>query len=302
MAIRRPIINAFTIDVEDYFQVTAFENHVAREDWDRYPSRVVRNTYRLLDLLGRRGVRATCFVLGWVGRRFPQLVRTIADAGHEVGCHSYWHRLIYSQTPDEFRQDLRQARDVLQQAAGRPVTAFRAPSFSITKASLWALTVLREEGFETDASIFPVHHDRYGIPEAEPFPHRLRAGAGELREFPSSVVRFGRLNLPVAGGGYFRLLPVTWTAACIRHVNERLGQPFVFYIHPWEVDPYQPRLPVSWRTRWRHYLHLASTERKLDWLLGRFRFGALGDVAEQVFTESNARGIRSVLPAGQSLS
>jgi polysaccharide deacetylase family protein (PEP-CTERM system associated) len=281
MPVHAARLNALTIDVEDYFQVSGFENVVTREDWERYPSRVERNTHRLLELLARHGVRATCFVLGWVGRRFPGLVRALADAGHEIGCHSYWHRLIYQMTAEEFRRDLREGRDVLANATGRPVTAYRAPSFSITKQSLWALDILREEGIDTDASIFPIHHHRYGIPDADPFPHRIHLKGGEVWEFPSSVVRLGKVNMPVSGGGYFRLLPVEWTAACIQHVNERLGQAFIFYIHPWELDPYQPRLPAPWHSRWRHYCHLASTERKLASLLERFRFSTLSDVRHQ---------------------
>jgi polysaccharide deacetylase family protein (PEP-CTERM system associated) len=283
MIARTAVLNALTIDVEDYFQVSAFENIVARKDWDHYPSRVEANTHRLLEMLASHGVRATCFVLGWVGRHFPRLVRAIADAGHEVGCHSYWHRLVYQLSPEEFRQDLCEARNVLANAAGQAIRAYRAPSFSITKRSLWALEILSEEGFHTDASIFPIYHDRYGIPEANPFPHPIVSASGEIWEFPSSVVRVARTNLPVSGGGYFRLLPVRWTAACINHINNELGQPFIFYIHPWEIDPEQPRLPAPWRWRWRHYLNLRSTARKLDWLLTHFRFGPLSEVAHLRF-------------------
>ena len=241
------MLNALTIDVEDYFQVSGFERHVDRRDWDRYESRVVPNTYRLLSLLEEQQTQGTFFVLGWVAERFPELVRDIHRAGHEIGSHSYWHRLIYQLTPDEFRADLVHSRDVLEQITGEPVTAYRAPSFSITKDSLWALEILVEEGFDSDSSIYPIYHDRYGIPDAQPALHRLATKAGELWEFPASVLRVGRMNLPISGGGYFRLYPLPFTIRALRKVNRQLQRPFVFYAHPWEIDPTQPRLRVgSW--------------------------------------------------------
>jgi polysaccharide deacetylase family protein (PEP-CTERM system associated) len=275
------LVNAFTVDVEDYYQVTAFEKHVPRAEWDNYPSRVVNNTRRLLYLLDRHQVPATFFVLGWVAQRFPELVREIQRAGHEVGSHGHWHRLVYHQGPDEFRADLRQSKHVLEDILGESVTAFRAPSFSITKASLWALQILAEEGFRSDSSIYPIYHDRYGIANAPRRLHRIETPAGELWEFPPTVVRFGGMNLPVSGGGYFRLYPLAWTRHALSRVNRRLRQPFMFYVHPWEIDPDQPRLPAGTRvSRARHYVNLASTERKLDRLLTRFRFGTMQDVIE----------------------
>lgn len=277
-AISNGPLNAFTVDVEDYFQVSAFEKHISRGEWPHWESRVVANTRRILHLLDRHGVKATFFVLGWIGERHPQLVREIHACGHEIGSHGYWHRLIYEQTPDEFRSDLRRSRDVLQEAIGRPVTAHRAASFSITKRSLWALPILAEEGFLVDSSIFPIHHDRYGIPDAEPRLHRLSTPAGELWEFPPPVARLGRMNLPV-GGGYFRLYPLAWTTYCLRRVNRADRRPFVFYVHPWEIDPEQPRVRAASRvSRFRHYVRLAKTEAKLGRLLQRFRFGRLCDV------------------------
>ena len=289
-----PIVNVLSIDVEDYYQVTNFENQVERRQWDQYPSRVVSNTRRLLDMLDRHQLRATFFVLGWVGRRFPNLVREITRQGHEVGCHSYWHRLIYRQTPEEFREDLRLARDVLESASSTKITAYRAPSYSITRDSLWALEILKDEGFRYDSSIFPTFHPRYGIPEAKSYPHRLNNEHGSLWEFPPSVAQFMGWNIPVTGGGYFRLYPAKWTAHGFRHIN-RLGHPGVFVIHPWEIDPDQPRLR-EFRTSgssfgfrisnfgfgsWRHYLNLDSTEKKLDWFLKQAAFGTLGEVAER---------------------
>jgi polysaccharide deacetylase family protein (PEP-CTERM system associated) len=286
-------VNVMSIDVEDYYHVTNFEGKVQRCDWDGYPSRVRANTRRLLKLLDKHQVQGTFFVLGWVGRRFPGLVREIVRAGHEVGCHSYWHRLVYRQTPEEFRSDLQMARDVLEDASGEPVTAYRAPCYSITRESLWALDILKDEGFQYDSSIFPTYHPRYGIPNARPFPHRI----GELWEFPPSAVRFLGTNMPVAGGGYFRLYPVTWTAFCFRQINA-CGQPFVFNIHPWEIDPDQPRLARFGLSAFRHYLNLESTEEKLDWLLGQFSFGHLSQVAQHCAEKEEAL---DVLPARKPL-
>lgn len=276
-----PTLSAFTVDVEDYFQVSAFEGTVRRDAWDRYECRVVANTRRVLRLLDRHDVRATFFVLGWVASRYPQLVREIDNAGHEIGSHSFWHRLIYRQTPEEFREDLRQSRDVLGNILGKPVTAFRAPSFSITAESLWALEILAEEGFQVDSSIFPINHDRYGIPSTERWPHRRETTFGSLWEVPPSVLRIASVSLPVAGGGYFRLYPAAWTLFCLRRF-QRARRPFVFYIHPWEFDPDQPRIPVNSRlSRFRHYVNLSRTEAKVDRLLRAGLFGKLSEVLGQ---------------------
>lgn len=297
------MLNALTIDVEDYFQVSAFEGRIARSDWDAYPSRVVASTRELLRIFDRHQVRATFFVLGWVANRFPELVRDIARAGHEVGCHSYWHRLIYELTPDAFRQDLRNARDILEDITGCRVTAYRAPSYSITRQSLWALDILCAEGFESDSSIFPVYHDRYGIPDAQPHPHRYVGPHGGLWEFPPTVYPLGRFNLPVSGGGYFRLYPAWWTAHCFRRINQG-GWPCVFYLHPWEIDPDQPRLPCPWRTRVRHYLNLSRTRPRLEWLLTQFRFGTLSDSLATMRDPSaagvNTAEVRTALASGNA--
>lgn len=273
------LVNAFTVDVEDYFQVSGFERDIARSTWDSYESRVESNTERLLGLLAEHEVRGTFFILGWVAERFPGLVERIRAQGHELGSHSYWHRLIYEQSPAEFREDLRRSRDVLQDIVGERVTSYRAPSFSITKRSLWAAEILVEEGFEIDSSIYPVHHDRYGIPGAQRWLHRLPTPSGPIWEFPPSIARLGGFNLPVSGGGYFRLYPGYWTERCLRTVNDAHGEPFMFYIHPWEVDPQQPRLKVGARlSRWRHYVNLRSTEGKLRSLVQRFSFAPMRDV------------------------
>jgi polysaccharide deacetylase family protein (PEP-CTERM system associated) len=272
------ILNAFTVDVEDYFQVSAFENVVCRSQWDQWESRVVGNTRRMLALLDRHQVPATFFVLGWVAHRYPQLVREIQAAGHELGAHGYWHHLIYQQSPEEFRDDLRLSRKVIEEAAGQRITAYRAPSFSITRQSLWALEILAEEGFQIDSSIFPVRHDRYGIPGAKAEVHKIDTARGPLWEFPATVASIGGLRFPVGGGGYFRLYPLAWTLHCLARINRVRCQPFMFYIHPWELDPDQPRIRSGSRlSRFRHYVNLAGNERKLDRLLPAFRFGRLGD-------------------------
>ena len=273
-----PTLNAFTVDVEDYYHVSAFERQIERSHWERYDSRVAANTLRALDLLDRHRTKATFFVLGWIAQRWPDLVREIHRRGHEIGSHSYWHRLIYDQSPEEFRRDLRWSRDVLQDAIGAPVRAHRAPSFSITRQSLWALRILAEEGFLMDSSVFPIRHDRYGIPGSRPEIHRLDTTAGPLWEFPMSVVRLAWMNVPVGGGGYFRLYPIGWTLRLLARINRIHRRPFVFYVHPWELDPGQPRLRAGSRLmRARHYLNLAGTETKLEILLKAFRFGRLCD-------------------------
>ncbi len=272
------MLNAFTVDVEDYFQVTNFEGVVARSQWAQLETRVVANTHRLLELLAAQNVTGTFFVLGWVADRFPQLIRDIHAAGHELACHSYWHHLVYEQTPEEFRTDLRRARQAIEDAAGHSVTAYRAPSFSITRRSLWALEILVEEGFTLDSSIFPTRHDRYGIPGTEPRLHKIQTPAGPIWEFPLAIKQLGRYSLPVSGGGYFRLYPFSLTRHCLASLN-RSAQAFSFYVHPWEVDPLQPRIIGGSRlSRFRHYVNLGGTERKLRKLLASFRFGTMSQV------------------------
>jgi polysaccharide deacetylase family protein (PEP-CTERM system associated) len=213
------VVNAMTIDVEDYFHVSAFDGLVSRDRWDQLESRVCANTERLLGLFSEQGVTATFFVLGWVAERFPDLVSRIAGLGHEVASHGYGHRLIYEQTRDAFREDVRRAKDILESLTGKRVDGYRAPSYSITPQSLWALDVLLGEGHRYDASIFPIRHDRYGIPSSPRHPHVVRRENGSLVEAPGSTVRIGGMNLPVAGGGYFRILPYAWTQWGIRRLN-----------------------------------------------------------------------------------
>ncbi len=275
------IVNAFTVDVEDYYQVSAFADRIDRRQWDRFESRVVANTHRVLRLLDRCQTRGTFFILGWVAERHPDLVRDIQRSGHEIGCHSYSHRLIYEMTPDDFRADLRRANDAIGSVTGTAMTAYRAPSFSITNQSLWAIDILIEEGIRHDSSVFPVHHDRYGIPGAPRFPNIIERPSGQLLEFPPTVCAMGPLKIPVSGGGYFRLFPYWFTAYGLAKVNRRERQPGMFYIHPWELDPDQPRLPGSLRSRFRHYQNLKSTESKLEKLLRRFSWDSMEEVLRQ---------------------
>jgi polysaccharide deacetylase family protein (PEP-CTERM system associated) len=267
-----------TIDVEDYFQVSAFDRSVPRSRWDSLESRVVRNTDRLLELFQEANLRATFFVLGWVAERHPSLVRRIADAGHELGSHGFGHRLVYEQSPAEFREDLRKSRLAISNAASAPVRGYRAPSFSITPRSLWALEIIQQEGFVYDASVFPIRHDRYGLPSAPRYFHEVKSGTGALWECPMSTVRLAGTNLPVGGGAYFRLLPYRWTSWGISRLNICEKKAAIFYLHPWEIDPGQPRLPSSRLTRLRHYTNLDRTETRLRRLIGEFRFAPLGEV------------------------
>jgi polysaccharide deacetylase family protein (PEP-CTERM system associated) len=293
------VLNALTVDVEDYFQVSAFDDHVDRRHWASYESRVARNTERLLDIFAEFNVRATCFVLGWVAEHYPNVVRTIAQRGHEIASHGYGHRLIYSQTPEAFRDDLRRASQAIERAGGGRVMGYRAPSFSITERSMWALDVLIEEGYEYDASIFPVRHDRYGIPGSPRHMHRIERDAGSLWEIPGSTLRVGGVNLPAAGGGYFRLLPYKWTSLAIARLNKSERQPAVFYLHPWEIDAAQPRLESSRVSRLRHYTNLHKTESRLRRLLSEFRFGPIRDLLASTKTDAQsstpARPARSVV-------
>ncbi|WP_026840887.1 XrtA system polysaccharide deacetylase [Citrifermentans bremense] len=273
------MLNALTIDVEDYFQVNAFEPYIPRENWDRYPLRVAGNVARLLDLLDEYQVKATFFVLGWVAERVPGTVREIQARGHEVACHGYGHQLIFRIGPQLFRDDIRRAKAVLEDITGTAVRGYRAPTYSITRESLWAFDLLLEEGFSFDSSVFPVYHDTYGIPDAPRFPYLVRRAAGTLQEFPLTTLPLklaGKsVQLPIAGGGYLRLLPAALIKWGIDRVNRVEGKPCVLYLHPWEIDPDQPRIQAGWKSRFRHYNNLAKTEDKLRYLLKGVRYGTM---------------------------
>ena len=280
------IRNALTVDVEDYFHVTAFAGTISRNDWDNYPLRVVNSTRRLLELFDSCGVRATFFILGWVAERLPDLVREIAAQGHEVACHGYSHQLVYNQTPGEFRAETLRSKALLEDIIQAPVLGYRAASYSITGRSLWALDVLAEAGFSYDSSIFPVRHDRYGIPGSPEFPHELKTPAGHaLVEFPLSTARVLGFRLPVAGGGYFRLYPYRLTKFGLSQIN-KMNRPFIFYLHPWEIDPGQPRVPASLLSRFRHYNNLDKCESRLRRLMEDFSF----DTARAVLAENELVG------------
>jgi polysaccharide deacetylase family protein (PEP-CTERM system associated) len=275
------MLNALTIDVEEYFHPNAMDGVVPEESWDAQPRRVEQNTHRVLDLLDEREARATFFVLGWVAERCPALIREIARRGHEVACHGFAHRLVYRLGPERFRADVERGRSRLEDLLGERVLGFRAASYSIVASTLWALDVLIELGFAYDSSIFPIRHDIYGIPDFSRTPVKLRRAGGEILEIPASTIRaFGR-NWPIAGGGYFRLLPYSVTRAALRRLNRREAMPGIVYLHPWEIDPEQPRLAGPRRARFRQYANLGATETRLRRLLADFRFAPLAEVFAQ---------------------
>ncbi|WP_447983628.1 XrtA system polysaccharide deacetylase [Nitrospira sp. Nam74] len=267
-------MNALTIDVEEYFHVSAFEGFITAQDWPAYESRVEQTTHRLLEHFSETGAKATFFVLGWVAERHPGLIRTIRTQGHEVASHGYAHQVLTALTPSQFRADIRRAKQILEQILGEPIFGYRAPSFTIMEDTVWALRILVEEGYLYDSSIFPVWHDRYGLHGANPHCHRLMTAAGPIWEIPPSTLPIRNMRLPVAGGGYFRLWPYRLLRRWLRTI-ESAGHPLVVYLHPWEIDPGQPRFQVSALSRYRHYLNLHKTEARLSRLLRDFRFGSI---------------------------
>jgi polysaccharide deacetylase family protein (PEP-CTERM system associated) len=279
------IRNAMTVDVEDYFQVSAFERHIARDQWDRMPCRVERNMDRILDLFDRRGVKATFFVLGWMAERYPAMVRRLTDNGHEVASHGYEHVRVVNQTPDAFREDVRRTRALLEDTTGVPVLGYRAASYSIGRDNLWALDELQESGYRYSSSIYPIRHDLYGMPEAPRFAFRHGSDSG-LLEVPVTTVEIGRRKFPCGGGGYFRLFPYALSRWALNRVNRHDGQSAVFYFHPWEIDPGQPRQQgIGLKTRVRHYLNLSRMESRLSRLLDDFRW----DRMDRIFLSETER-------------
>jgi len=269
--------NAMTIDVEDYFQVSAMAPYIRRDEWDARECRVERNVERILALLQRRGAQATFFTLGWLAERYPQMVRRIVEQGHELASHGYGHERVSELDRARFRQDLMRAKGVLEDVSGAAVRGYRAPSFSIDQRNrAWAFETLAETGHLYSSSIYPIKHDHYGMPDAPRFAHRVEAG---LLEVPPTTLRAGERNWPSSGGGYFRLLPYAVSRWMIRHVNRSDRQSAVFYFHPWEIDPGQPRVAgIDAKTRFRHYLNLGTMERRLDRLLGDFRWGRMDEI------------------------
>jgi polysaccharide deacetylase family protein (PEP-CTERM system associated) len=269
--------NALTVDVEEYFQVAAFERTIPRPAWDTAESRVDFNTGRVLDLFAERGCKATFFVLGWIAERHPSLVRRIVDDGHELASHGYDHTRVHNFTPEQFRADVTRTKAILEDLGGATVRGYRAPSYSINGRNLWAHDVLLETGHEYSSSIYPIRHDLYGMPEAPRFPFRFRPDG--IQEVPVTTVRIGSSNYPCGGGGYFRLLPYPAFRWMLRRVNEQDRQPGLFYFHPWEVDPGQPRVQgAPLKSRFRHYLNLNSMHDRLSRLLGDFRWGRMDEV------------------------
>jgi polysaccharide deacetylase family protein (PEP-CTERM system associated) len=276
---QKNLLNALTVDVEDFFHVEALASTIARTDWEKISPRVEKNVERILEIFAQAGVRGTFFILGWVAKKFPGLVRDIAAAGHEIGSHGLGHQRIRNLTRDQFRSDIVTARDLLADQAQRSIIAYRAPSFSIVAETLWALDVLVEEGFRIDSSIFPVRHDLYGIPGAERFPHWRRTPAGStIFEFPPSTIHFMGNNLGVGGGGYLRIFAYAYTRRGLKQINERENQPAMVYLHPWEMDPDQPRYAAPLRSRIRHYTNLSGMEGKIQRLLRDFRFDTVSNV------------------------
>jgi polysaccharide deacetylase family protein (PEP-CTERM system associated) len=274
--------NCLTIDVEDYFQVNAFAPYIHQDQWDSFPLRVGDNTHRILDILDTFDIKATFFVLGWVAERLPTLAQEIHQRGHEIACHGYGHELIYKIGPDRFRADIRRSKALLEDQIGVNVNGYRAPSYSITRQSVWALDILVEEGFTYDSSIFPILHDTYGIPDAQRFPHTIQTDAGPLTEFPLTTLSLNlgwkKLHLPIAGGGYLRLLPASLIRWGISSINANEQQPAVLYFHPWEIDPDQPRIKAGVKSTFRHYLNLRRTERKLRYLFTSLKFTPMKEV------------------------
>jgi polysaccharide deacetylase family protein (PEP-CTERM system associated) len=316
------MFNILTIDIEDYFQVQAFSSVIKYEDWDKFECRIERNTDRILEILDSvrspQKVQGTFFVLGWIAERYPDLVRRIQKEGHEIACHGYAHKLIYNQSKEEFREDIRKTKSTLEDIIGDEVIGYRAPSYSIIDKSKWAFEVLVEGGFKYDSSIFPIRHDYYGIPNAPRFPfiislnetsnvefsmlnfeeqqHRSTSApnnllthslinSNSLIEFPISTVRILGQNIPISGGGYFRLFPYPLIKKGLKRINEVEQKPFIFYMHPWEIDPDQPRINgLSSRSKFRHYVNLNKTENKFKRLLGDFQFSTVRDLIENCST------------------
>lgn len=275
-----PIINALSIDVEDWFQVGAFETTIPRENWAQLSPRVERNSCFLLDMLDRKGVKATFFTLGWVAERNPRLVRRIVEAGHELASHGYDHRRVFTFTPDEFREDLRKSRFLLEQAAGVPVTGYRAPSFSIDARTPWAHAILAEEGYRYSSSVAPVVHDHYGWPQAPRFAFRPVASSGMI-ELPVTTARLLGRTVAAGGGGFFRLFPYAFSRWAVNQVNRRERRPAILYFHPWEIDTEQPRVKAApLKSRLRHYTNISVMAAKMERLIGDFSWGRMDDLLE----------------------
>ncbi len=274
----RESVAAFSVDVEDYFQVEALRDFCPRSAWSSFEDRVEQSTDRILEVLDAHSCSGTFFTLGWVAKAHPQLVKRIAAAGHEIASHGFEHELVYSQSPDDFRDDIRRAKILLEDLSGQEVIGYRAPSYTIMARTLWALSILAEEGYRYDSSIFPIARVRYGMPSANRWPHTMQLeNGGSIAEFPLPTIRVGPLNLPATGGAYLRLMPLALQRWAVKRMVAG-GRAFVLNLHPWELDPDQPRFPVGWRTRLTHYHNLASNENRLNTLLELANFRPLAEV------------------------
>ena len=274
--IRAPTVNALTIDVEDYFQVSAFAPFIARSEWPQRECRVEGNVERILAMLGKHETKATFFTLGWIAERYPQLVRDIVAQGHELASHGYGHQRASDLSEADFFDDIDSAKKLLEDIGGVAVRGYRAPSFSIGRTNLWAFDSLARAGYRYSSSIYPIRHDHYGMPDAPRFAHEARAG---VLEIPVTTLRMGGRNFPSSGGGYFRLLPYALSRWMLRQVNARDGQPAIFYFHPWEIDADQPRVAgIDAKTRFRHYVNIERMPARLNQLLGDFSWGRMDDI------------------------
>ncbi len=273
----RPIINAMTVDVEDYFQVSAFEKHISRKDWASHPSRVEENTDRILTLFAAHNVKATFFTLGWLADRYPTMVGRIVEQGHEIASHGWDHQRATSQNKDEFREDIKRAKAMLEDVSGSVVKGYRAPSYSICASNLWALDVLADEGHMYSSSIVPIKHDHYGMPDSSRF--AFSAADGRLLEIPVTTVPVFSRNINCGGGGWFRLFPYAFSKWALKKVNNDEKKPCNFYFHPWEIDPYQPKMDnISFKTKFRHYLNLSKMHGRLECLLEDFKWGRMDEI------------------------
>ena len=262
--------------------VSAFSDVIRIHQWGNFESRIKNNTLRILDMLDKYSIKGTFFILGWVAERYPWIVKEIDRRGHEAACHSYCHRLVYKMTSEEFREDTRKAKAIIEDIIGKEISGYRAPSYSITENSKWALKILAEEGFKYDSSIFPIRHDRYGFPAYSRFPRMEETGPDkEILEIPMSTIKIFGENLPVGGGGYLRMYPLWFTHYAIRKLNEKEKRSAIVYVHPWELDPDQPRLRGALLSKFRHYINLEKTESRLESLLGAFKFRSIGDIFQE---------------------
>lgn len=269
-----------TVDVEDYYQVSAFSKQIKKDDWGSFTSRVDLNTNHILDIFEKFNIKGTFFILGWVAEREQKLIKKISDKGHEIGCHGYRHDLVYNQTRDIFTEETQKSKRIIEDITGKAVNGYRAASYSITKKSIWAMDVLCEAGFKYDSSIFPIIHDRYGIPNAKTIPHVYNTESrNRIIEFPLSTVGIGNKRMPISGGGYFRLFPYWLTQLGLRNINKN-NLPFIFYMHPWEIDINQPKIKSTFLSEFRHYNNIDKFEARLISLINDFKFTTVSDVLQ----------------------